>query len=386
MFALDGSLAQRLPTFIMDGKGDMGEGSLLDIVQRLNQGRRKIYVISLSDPTNSDKYNPFLGASSAMATDMLINMTDWSEDHYKLNAERYIQRITQLMELAKVPFSFGRIITCMKPNKFTDMSNYLLKEGLISKEEHVDNLELLKGSGKVAQSSVAKFSTIAESQAGKILADDGINIAQALKENAIILFILNPMVYPVLSPALGRLVLIDSKIAIGELFQSKIPRTFFILDEISSYGDTMARLYMTVGNGLFTVCVLIAQALIFIAEWIEIYNNRKKESFSPMWFVITLIKLLFTAILFVVQFLMKIVISISYRRSEYRADRYAYDLGHGAKLVKAFYLMEKIQLGDNRSVLQKMTADHPRITARIERLESMLDQENVMQGNPWALN
>ena len=153
-----------------------------------------------------------------------------------------------------------------------------------------------------------------------------------------------------------------------------------------AYGDTMARLYMIVGNGLFTACVLIAQALIFIAEWIEIYNNRKKESFSPAWFVITFIKLLFTLILLVVQFLMKIVISISYRRSEFRADRYAYDLGHGEKLVQAFYLMEKIQLGDNRSVLQKMTADHPRITSRIERLENLLEEESIMQSAPMPLS
>jgi len=138
------------PALIVDGKGDMGEGSLLDIVQRLNQGRRKEYIVNLSNPAQSNRYNPFLGASSAMATDMLINMHDWSEEHYKLNAERYIQRITQLLELAKISFSFSRIITCMKPNKFTDMSNYLLQKELISKEEHVDNLELLKTSGKIA--------------------------------------------------------------------------------------------------------------------------------------------------------------------------------------------------------------------------------------------
>ena len=258
---INNAIVNGLPTFIIDGKGDMGEGSLLDIVQRLNQGRRKLYVINLSDSASSDRYNPFLGASSAMATDMLINMTDWSEEHYKLNAERYIQRITQLMELAKIPFSFGRIIACMKPNRFTDMSNYLLKEGLISKEEHIDNLELLKGSGKVAQSSVARFSTIAESQAGKILADDGINIAQALKENAIILFILNPMVYPVLSPAFGRLVLIDSKIAIGELFQSKIPRTFFIMDEISSYATTALTDLVNKSRSANVTCVLATQSL-----------------------------------------------------------------------------------------------------------------------------
>ena len=249
------------PALIVDGKGDMGEGSLIDIVHRLNRGRKKVYTINLSDPAHSDKYNPFLGASSAMATDMLINMSDWSEEHYKLNAERYIQRILLLLEIGEFSLSFGKIIACMKQDKFTDLSNYLLKKGLISKEDHADNLELMKTSGRISQSSVARFSTIAESQAGKILSDKGINIAQALKENAIILFVLNPMVFPVLSPAFGRLMLIDSKIAIGELFQSKIPRTFFILDEISSYATTALTDLVNKSRSANVTCILATQSL-----------------------------------------------------------------------------------------------------------------------------
>ena len=249
------------PALIVDGKGDMGTGSLLDIVTKLNNGRKKIYVVNLSDPASSDKYNPFCGASSAMATDMLINMTDWSEDHYKLNAERYIQRILHLLELGQISLSFKRIISCMKPDKFTKLSNYLLEHGLLSKEEHIDNLDLLKTSGKIAQSSVARFSTIAESQAGRILSNKGINISQALKENAIILFVLNPLTFPELSPAFGRLVLIDSKIAIGELFNTKIPRTFFILDEISSYATPALTDLVNKSRSANVTCILATQSL-----------------------------------------------------------------------------------------------------------------------------
>ena len=249
------------PALIVDGKGDMGAGSLLDIVQRLNQGRRKLYVINLSNPTYSDKYNPFCGASSAMATDMLINLTEWSEEHYKLNAKRYIQRILQLLELENIPLSFRRIIKCMRPDKFTELSNYLLKKELIGKEEHADNLDLLKNSGRIAQGSVARFSTIAESEAGQIFSDKGINIAQALKENAIILFILNPLLYPELSPAFGRLILIDAKIAIGELFRARIPRTFFVLDEISSYATTALTDLVNKSRSANVTCVLATQSL-----------------------------------------------------------------------------------------------------------------------------
>jgi len=152
------------------------------------------------------------------------------------------------------------------------------------------------------------------------------------------------------------------------------------------YGDTMARLYMSVGNGLFTVFVLATRAFIFIAEMIEKIASKKKASFSFAWVIIALIKFLFTLILLVVQSLMQMVLAISNRRSEFRADRYAYELGYGEKLVAGLYMLEKMQLGANASIIQKMTANHPRITARIERIEILLDQESTMQGNPWALN
>jgi len=97
-------------------------------------------------------------------------------------------------------------------------------------------------------------------------------------------------------------------------------------------------------------------------------------------------KFLFTLSLLATQFLMQMVMSFGNRRSEFRADLYAYELGYGAKLVEAFYLMEKMKLGDNSTVVQKMTANHPRVTARIERLETLLDQENAMQKEPLPLS
>jgi heat shock protein HtpX len=84
--------------------------------------------------------------------------------------------------------------------------------------------------------------------------------------------------------------------------------------------------------------------------------------------------------------LMQMVVAINSRKNEFRADKYAFELGYGEKLLESFYLLEKITLGDNSAVIQRIIASHPRITARIEQLETLLDQEVPMQNNPWALN
>ena len=258
------AIEQDYPAFVLDGKGDGGQGSILDIVNRLNhksENKKKVYVINLSDPTSSDKYNPFQGASPTVAKDMIINMTDWSEEHYKSNAERYIQRILQMLEIANVNLSFKKIIKCFPLENFNALSADLFKRELITKEEHTDNIEIGKTSGKIAQNSIARFSTIAESEIGGIFTDDGIDITKALQEKAIIVFVLNPLTYPELSPAFGRLVLIDSKKAIGNLFKSEVQKSFFIMDEINVYASTVLTDLVNKSRSAGVTCILSTQSL-----------------------------------------------------------------------------------------------------------------------------
>ena len=254
------------PMLIIDGKGDTGKGSILDILTQLNKHyRKKIYCINLTNPSLSDTYNPFYNTSPTVAKDMLINMTDWSEEHYKVNAERYLQRLISLMNKAEIPLSFQSIVKFMELDNFTLLSTQLVKEKQISKERHLENLEIAKTSGKVAENSIARFSTIAESELGEIFSDTGIDIATALKEKAIILFILNPLIYPELSPAFGRLVLIDSKKAISQRFNSR-NRTFFLFDEINVYASKTLIDLVNKSRSANVTCVLATQSLSDLAS------------------------------------------------------------------------------------------------------------------------
>ena len=265
------SIEKDYPLLIIDGKGDMGKGSILDIINTMNNTMnhgnntmnhsKKTYVINLNSPSTSDHYNPFKNATSTIAKDMLINMTEWSEEHYKVNAERYIQRVLTLFEIAKEPLSFRRIIKALNIDQFLKCSGILLKKGLIDKDFHLENTEIAQTAGKIAQSSIARFSTIAESGIGKIFADDGIDISQAMRENAIILFVLNPLVYPESSPAMGKLALIDAKQAVGTLFQLQKRRSFFMFDEISSYASPSLVDLVNKSRSANVTCVLATQSL-----------------------------------------------------------------------------------------------------------------------------
>lgn len=254
------------PMLIVDGKGDTGKGSILDILTQLNkQYHKKIYCINLTNPSLSDKYNPFFNTLPTVTKDMLINMTDWSEEHYKVNAERYLQRLILLMNKAEIPLSFQTIVKYMELDKFSALSMQLVKEKRISKEKHLENLEIAKTSGKIAENSIARFSTIAESELGELFSDTGIDIATALKEKTIILFVLNPLIYPEISPAFGRLVLIDSKKAISQRFQNQ-NRTFFLFDEINVYASKTLIDLVNKSRSANVTCVLATQSLSDLAS------------------------------------------------------------------------------------------------------------------------
>lgn len=90
------------PALIVDGKGDINDGSIYDYIEQLKKEypNKKVYIVDMNNPNTCDKYNPFYQANDKQPTvikDMLINMTDWSEEHYKVNASRYIQKVIYLM-------------------------------------------------------------------------------------------------------------------------------------------------------------------------------------------------------------------------------------------------------------------------------------------------
>jgi hypothetical protein len=261
------------PILIIDGKGDLGNGSILDITKNLCHSK-KLYVINLSSPANSSKYNPFKNASPTMCKDMLINMTDWSEEHYKLNTERYVQKLIILLLQSEISLSFKTIIQYLPVEKFNALSSKLLKETVITKEEHLLNLEISKTCGKITESASARFSTIAEGELGTIFDENGIDIYTAIQEKAVILFILNPLVYPEISPIMGRLALIDAKQAVSKCFNSGLERAFYIFDEISSYASPALIDLVNKSRSANITSILATQSL---SDFEYSYNEAFKE-------------------------------------------------------------------------------------------------------------
>lgn len=275
---IDSGMKYDFPMLIIDGKGDTGKDSLLDVVKTLGR-EKKVYVIDLNRPQSSDKYNPFCNTSSTVIKDMLINLSTWSEEHYKLNVERYLQRVIDLITLAAIPISFRTIVKYIEKNAFLILSKELTQKGKLSKEQDLDNKNLSKQSGDIAESAIARFSTLLESELGTIFSDDGIDIHTALKENVVIMFVLNPLLYPELSPLFGNLVIIDSKKAISKLYSEEMKRRFFIFDEINVYASNSLLDLVNKSRSAGVTCVLASQSLSDLTASVsEHFKNQVIEN------------------------------------------------------------------------------------------------------------
>lgn len=276
--ALSNFINNDYPLVIIDGKGDTDKNSLPDIVKQM-KGNRKLYVIDMSDPENSDKYNPFSNTSATIIKDMLINMTDWTEPHYKINTERYLQRVIQTMIKANKTICLKTIIECLEIDNFLILSASLFKAGILSKEEHVSNGNLAKKSGGIAEDSFSRFANLIESDIGCIFDESGIDVYTAIKENAIILFILNPLLYPEVSPVLGRLITIDCKKAVSLLFKDVKKRFFFLFDEVNVYASTVLLDLINKSRSAWATAVLACQSLSDLDSAVsEAYRNQIIEN------------------------------------------------------------------------------------------------------------
>lgn len=270
------------PSLIVDGKGDINEGSILDYINKFKKiyPNKKVYVIDLNNPETCDRYNPFYQKNPTIIKDMLIGMTDWSEEHYKVNASRYIQKVIYLMRKNNVEITLESAIKHLSLLSFTDLSLRLQKEKIISKEEHLENVKNAENMAKIIEGAMARFALLVESDIGSIFkaSKNSIDIPSALNENAIILFILNPLIYPETSPLFGRLITIDAKQGVSSLFHKQFERIFYIFDEISIYASNQLLLLVNLSRSANITSILATQSLSDLDSVSESFRKQVIES------------------------------------------------------------------------------------------------------------
>ena len=152
-----------------------------------------------------------------------------------------------------------------------------------------------------------------------------------------------------------------------------------ILHEIAHIrnGNTTAEILNKVGNGVFSVLIIIINLLFTLFDYIlwDIDESaQEEESRHPRTFFLV-IRLIFNLYIQLLLFIGNLFLARNSRKSELLADKFAFELGHGEDMISALYLLQKLSLSDNRGLVEQMQAKHPRISLRIEELEDLLEIE-----------
>ena len=135
------------------------------------------------------------------------------------------------------------------------------------------------------------------------------------------------------------------------------------------YGDT-------VNNRVFiTVCLAGQVALIFFKCLAGISGALSKLPIPFINIIFIFISWLFSIIIWAVQLLLMLPLSIGAmfgsRKDEYRADRYAFEIGHGEGLYSFLYHILDMQGNRSNGLLAILHRTHPQTGERIRKLEEM---------------
>ncbi len=135
-----------------------------------------------------------------------------------------------------------------------------------------------------------------------------------------------------------------------------------------SNGDTKALLLSTIGNGIFTVLIFIMRIIMLI---IEVVFSLMRIPFLDVFAIVA--RFLFDIEIIIFSYVSQIILSINSRQNELWADKFAFDIGYGEELIDSLYILQKISLPHNLSILDRL---HPNTAKRIEHLENLLDSQD----------
>src|SRR3990167_3537469 len=252
---VESAIVRRWPLFYVDGKGDLAFAKRIEQFAK-SQGV-PFYLFSMVG--DSAKYNPISFGGFTSKKDRIIELREWSEDHYRKIAEGYLQTVFFVLERANIFVNLCTLSEYLEPDALFQLARDLKDKKL------TDRITSLENKRKDIESLIAEIQNIAHSEIGHLFdCSDGnvITLEKILQEKAIVYFCLQPLAFPAYASTLGKLVITDLKSLIaGQLNQQTKTNMFTIFDEFSVVaGDQVINL-INQGRGAGVHAILATQSL-----------------------------------------------------------------------------------------------------------------------------
>ncbi len=234
---MESAIRRHHPLFYVDGKGDV---ALAQRVRAFAQSCNvPFYLFSMVG--ESVKYNPIALGGFTSKKDRIIELRQWSEDHYRKLAEGYLQTVFKLLSQAEIPLDLHTLAAHLTPE-----SLYLLARQL-GEVHFVKDIEKIEDRWRDMSSLAAEIEAMTESEIGHLFdcsTGEVLTLEKAFSERAVVYFCLQPLAFPAYANTLGKLIINDIKSLVASfLTQSQKVPLFTVFDEFSIFaGDQIINL------------------------------------------------------------------------------------------------------------------------------------------------
>ena len=182
--------------------------------------------------------------------------------------------------------------------------------------------------------------------------------------NNVELFISNDMT--VNAFAFGRNTIVINKGTIETMNDEEIKGIFAHEFGHLAHHDTKALLINVIGNGLFSLVIMIINGIITAYN---VMTNLFRPGHDSIW-IMNLLKGFVNIVTVIIMWVGNVILSFNSRRNEFHADNYASKIGYRENLIEALYFLSKLDMGGKVSFKDRMKMSHPHINERIGRLEN----------------
>ena len=267
---VESAINRQLPVVYVDGKGDYGLARKVLAYAR-DQGR-PTYLFAMNG--QSCVYNPLASGGYSAKKDRIIELREWSEDHYRKLAEGYMQTVFKVLDACGIRTDLVTVADYMSMARLTE----LMEQRGGSLADHKRLLAAIKKrepAEKHVKSLQEEVWTLAESEIGHLFdtavcePTNVLELLPAIEQRAVVYFCLPALEFPALAKLVGKLVINDLKsAAAAQLAKAKSDRGPFytIFDEFSVFAGEQVLNLINQGRSAGLHGVLATQSVADIGR------------------------------------------------------------------------------------------------------------------------
>lgn len=250
-------------TVVIDGKGGTLKYDLNIVTEKLaKKYNRKVYVINQSEISKTNPYNPFKGITETELKDLLSSLTEWSEEHYRIQALTYWQVMGRVMRAAEIQFSFQSIIKYSDPSNFKNLIEGLYGKEIISKELYSRAKQVLASCKDTVVQAIGRLAIFNDGDGRYLFGQDGFTLRQAYEEGAVVVVYLNEFKYSDFARSLGKLVVAEYKLFLSQKAErDDQTEALLVMDELGVYVDESFEALLN-RTASFSVKTIVAMQVI----------------------------------------------------------------------------------------------------------------------------